>query len=308
MQKIDTDYIRVVIIILVISVFFTGGMMAKDKKKVLIDTDISFAKVGGEELKLDIVRPDGKGPYPAVVFIHGGGWGLGTRKDYSSEIERAAGQGYVAASIDYRLSVADEKGKVKHHFPDQVQDVKCAFRWLRANAKKYKIDPKRIGVVGSSAGGHLALMLATTADHKEFEGDGGNAGFSSAVQAVVHWAGPTDLAKMYPKTVEVVRPFMARFLGGTPDQVPQIYQAASPINYVHKNVPPILSLHGEVDEAVPLEQSKALQAKMKKCGATNELILLKGQGHSYDKKSMHQGLEAQYEFLDKYLKTEKSSK
>jgi acetyl esterase/lipase len=279
----------------------------KEKRNMIVENDVLFAKVGGEELKVDIARPDGRGPYPAVLFIHGGGWGQEGRKDYSNEIRRVADQGYVAASIGYRLSVADEKGKVKHTFPDQVQDVKCAVRWLRANAKKYRIDPKRIGAAGSSAGGHLALMLATTAKQIELEGDGGNAGFSSEVQVVVHWAGPVDLAKMYPKTLEVVRPFMERFLGGTPSQVPDIYRAASPLSYVNKNIPPVLSIHGDLDAAVPLEQSQILQAKIKKCGGTNELLILKGQGHGYDEKSAQQGREAQDEFLRKHLKTEKSS-
>ncbi len=271
-----------------------------------VENDVIFAKVGGEELKVDMARPEGQGPYPAVIFIHGGGWGQKGRKDYSSEIIRVADLGYVAATIDYRLSVADQKGKVKHKFPDQVQDVKCAVKWIRTNAMKYRIDPKRIGVVGSSAGGHLALMLATTGNQTELEGDGGNAGFPSTVQVVVHWAGPVDLAKMYPKTLEVVRPFMERFLGGTPSQVPDIYRAASPISYVNKDIPPVLSIHGDLDPAVPLEQSQMLQDKIKKCGGTNELLILKGQGHSYDEKSAQQARDAQDEFLKKHLKTEKS--
>lgn len=278
----------------------------KEKRNMIVEKDILFAKVGGEELKVDIARPDGRGPYPAVIFIHGGGWGQKGREDYSNEIRRVAGQGYVTATIDYRLSLADQNGKVKHKFPDQVRDVKCAVRWLRANAKKYRIDPKRIGAVGSSAGGHLALMLATTPNQTELEGDGGNAGCSSMVQVVVHWAGPVDLAKMYPKTLEVVRPFMERFLGGTPSQVPDIYRAASPISHVKKNIPPVLSIHGDLDPAVPLEQSQMLQTKIKKCGGTNDLLILKGQGHSYDEKSAQQGRDAQDEFLKKYLKTEKS--
>ncbi len=268
---------------------------------MISENDIVYATVGGEELQLDILRPDGKGPYPSVVYLHGGGWGQKGRKDYSGELEEAANRGYVAVTVDYRLSIADEKGKVKHKFPDQVQDVKCAIRWLRANAERYRIDPTQIGVVGSSAGGHLALMLATTAGHKDFEGDGGNAGYSSAVQVVVHWAGPVDLAKMYPKTIELVRPFMARFLGGTPEQVPDVYRAASPITYVNKDMVPVLSIHGERDDAVPLEQTQMLQAKMKSVKAENELLVLKDQLHWYDAKSRQQGLDAQFRFLKKHL-------
>src|SRR5205807_1312751 len=134
----------------------------------------------------------GAGPFPAVVCIHGGGWRAGSREQLSrpdkslgerSFIETVAGHGYVAISISYRLAPAAK-------FPAQIEDCKAAGRWLRASAKKYRVDPKHIGAVGASAGGHLACLLGTTRKKDGFEGKGGHADESSAVQAVVNFFGP----------------------------------------------------------------------------------------------------------------------
>ncbi|MCE9564575.1 MAG: alpha/beta hydrolase [Planctomycetes bacterium] len=157
------------------------------KAETKTEKGLIFATAGKTELKLDLTMPkEGDGPFPAVVVIHGGGWSAGDRGQGAFIAELQAQAGYVAATIDYRLAPA-------HRFPAQIEDCKASVRWLRANAKKYKIDPERIGAIGFSAGGHLACLLGTTTKDDGFDGDGGSAEQSSAVRAVVSVAGPTDL-------------------------------------------------------------------------------------------------------------------
>lgn len=271
-------------------------------ESMVVEDDIVYGQGGEETLRLDLARPKGDGPFPGVLILHGGGWGLGTRKDFRAWMQQAARRGFVAVSADYRLAVADADGRVANIFPAQLHDVKCAVRWMRANAGKYHIDPKRIAAVGSSAGAQLALRLGLSSNATELEGDGGHPTFTSAVSAVAHWAGPTQMAKFHQGTSNEVRPFAERYLGGTPAQQPQRYKAASALTYVTADAPPILSIHGTVDEAVPFEQSQLLDQAMKRVGAEHTLLALDGQGHSYDEASNARGMAAMFKFLDKHLK------
>src|SRR5580693_4221442 len=151
---------------------------------IFVQHFVVFGKGGNSDLHADIAWPkDVTGPLPAIIHIHGGGWVGGTY--HGGGIERLAQEGYFAATIEYRL---DNVAK----WPAQIQDCKCAVRWLRANAAKYNVDPNRIGVIGESAGGHLVACLDTMDGVKDYEGDGGWTGVSSAVQAVVDYYGPTD--------------------------------------------------------------------------------------------------------------------
>jgi acetyl esterase/lipase len=203
---------------------------------VVVEENITYGKAGDTELKLDLARPQGDGPFPAIVFIHGGAWYQGTRQGYRGQIQEAAKRGYVAATISYRLMKFDESKKettaATPIFPAQIHDAKAAIRWVRANAKKYRIDPNRIGVTGASAGGHLSLLVGLTDPASNLEGDSGNPGQSSQVQAVVNVFGPTEMAACYEKSA---LPWVARlFVGGTPNEVPDRYKVASPITYVSK--------------------------------------------------------------------------
>jgi acetyl esterase/lipase len=147
--------------------------------EIVIERDLAYGKGADTELKLDLAMPKtGAGPFPAVVFLHGEGWRAGNRQQMNHFIEGMARLGYVGVTVEYRLVPAAR-------FPAQIEDCKAAVRWLRANAKKYRIRPDRIGVVGFSAGGHLASMLGVTGKEDGFEGVGGNPEQSSRVQAVV---------------------------------------------------------------------------------------------------------------------------
>jgi hypothetical protein len=151
---------------------------------VAYEPGVEYANPDGQHLKLDLARAkDGDGPFPAVLCIHGGGFRAGSRQGYDALCLRLARGGYVAATIDYRLAP-------KYPFPAAVHDTKEAVRWLRANARKYRIDPERIGVTGGSAGGHLAQFLGVTRDVKDFGGDGGNRDQPSRAACVVNQYGP----------------------------------------------------------------------------------------------------------------------
>jgi len=190
-----------VFIILVVSIHASHQTGLAEENDVIMERDIIYGKGGDVDLMLDLARPKkAKGRLPTLIYIHGGGWGymLGFSKNsYTSSIREAAKKDYIAVTIEHRLISVKENGKVKYPFPAQVHDIKCAVRWLRANARKYKIDPNRIGVVGWDSGGHLALMLGLTDPSHMLEGECGNMEYSSRVQAVVSLAGITDLKSQY---------------------------------------------------------------------------------------------------------------
>ena len=247
----------------------------------IFEEDITYGKVGDVELALDLARPaSGKGPFPVLVFIFGGGWSTGSRTQLHLGMWQAAERGYVAVTVDYRLTSVKENGKTKYLFPAQVHDVKCAVRWLRANRRKYKIDPNRIGALGFSSGGHLALMLGLTDSSDGLEGECGKLKYSSRVQGVVSLAGTTELVSLYQESKEpLIETFLGDLLGGTPEEVPEQYKMASPLTYVSKDDPPVLSIHGDMDLEVPLRQAELLDVKMKEVGVSHTLIIKKDRGH-----------------------------
>jgi len=247
------------------------------EQTVILEEGIVFATVDGVDLKLDLARPGkGKGPYPALVFIHGGGWFAGSRQ--TTYIKRAAERDYVAMSVDYRLTSVKDGPKTKYPFPAQLHDIKCAVRWLRANAEKYRIDPARIGAFGLSAGGHLALLLGLTDSSDGIEGDCGYLNFSSRVQAVVNLSGPTDLASFF-ETRHVDKNKIMWLIGGSLEEMPDKYRQASPTTYVSGDDPPVLTVHGDQDKTVPPQQAQLLDRKMKEIGVSHTLIMQKEVGH-----------------------------
>lgn len=269
---------------------------------VKVDRDVVYGKGGDLELRLDIAYPEGDGPFPAIVCIHGGGWAGGNRHSYQEFIEQAAGRGYVAATISYRLTAPDRETKVAAHpFPAQVEDCKCAIRWLRANAAKYHVNPDRIGVTGGSAGGHLSLMVGMTTADDKLEGTGGHAEQSSKVQAVVNVFGPADLVRGY-EDVPAVRDLLHWFCGGSPKERPEAYRQASPVTYARRDNPPILTIHGTEDTIVPYEQAKILDRKLAEVKASHELLTLTGQGHGFTGDAFQQALDATWKFFDQHLK------
>ncbi len=237
--------------------------------------DIVFGKGGKKELKLDLYLPKkGTPPYPAIVFIHGGGWSRGYKQKYRRQASYFADKGIVCACITYRLS-----GEAK--FPAAIEDCKCGVRWVRANAEKYEIDENKIAVVGGSAGGHLAGLVGTSGGVKELEGSGGNNNYSSCVNLVIAFFGAFDMADMVKFSTERGAKAVENFIGGTLEELPENYKTASPVTYIDNSDPPVLLFHGTEDKTVPYEQSVKFKKLLEKAGVPVELATAEGAGHGH---------------------------
>lgn len=262
---------------------------------VIVEKGIEYANPDDQHLQLNLARPKmGDGPFPAIVCIHGGGFRAGKRESYDGLIVRLAEQGFVAITVTYRLAP-------KYQFPAAVHDTKAAVRWVRANAAKYKIDPSRIGTTGGSAGGHLAQFLGVTAGVKEFEGDGGNPGESSAVACVVNVYGPSDFTKSYGKSVDAAE-VLPLFLGGNLEKARKLHLKASPLYWVTPIAAPTLCIHGTLDKYVAHEQAVWLVDKMNAAGAEAELVTLEGAGHGFKGMDAETADKALMAYFNKKLK------
>lgn len=267
---------------------------ARAQENILVENEIEYANPDNQHLKLNMARPKGKGPFPAIVCIHGGGFRAGTRQGYDGLIKQFAQRGYVAVTVSYRLAP-------KYKFPAAVHDVKAAVRWLRANAKKYDIDPNRIGTTGGSAGGTLAQMLGVTAGVQELEGDGGNPKQSSAVQVVVNHYGANDFTKSYGKSVDA-HEVLPLYLGGNVEQAHRQHILSSPLYWVTPLAAPTLCIHGTKDNYVAYEQAVWLVDKLKAADVEVELLTLEGAGHGFSGENARRADEAMFAFFDKHLK------
>jgi acetyl esterase/lipase len=256
--------------------------------------DIPYSAPGGGPLLADVYLPETSGPWPVVVWVHGGGWRFGSRRIAPDLSRWFASAGLAMVSIDYRLTT-------EACFPAQIEDVKTAVRWIRANAAQYGFDPGRVGLWGASAGGHLAALAATSGPGV-FEGaDSEHAEQSSDVQAVVDGYGPIDFLQMDahrdpldrpsvdPDAIELPRgtrsahadSFESLLVGGAIQSHPDRVRAANPITYDRPGLPPVLILHGRADTAVPWHQSEILFEALAARGADVTLCLTEGLGHGF---------------------------
>lgn len=245
---------------------------------LMLDAGIVFAAVDGHPLRLNVVRPAVRdsAPVPAVIWVHGGGWVEG---DYNNGtawwccplIARA---GFVALSVEYRLSP-------EAVFPAQIHDVKSAIRWTRAHAAALGVDPNRIGIWGHSAGGHLAALAGVSGDLPELEGTAGLTGYSSAVQAVVAGSPPTDFLADDDgqESNEEVMGYVIGLFGGIEPEKRELMRLASPVAHVTRNAPPMLIVHGDADDVVPVSQADELVAALRDAGVHVEYERLPGADH-----------------------------
>ena len=255
-----------------------------ENKDLQIIHNLPYAGNGNPRQTLDLIlpeNPDHKKRFPLVIWIHGGGWKSGEKKTGHSpnRIPAFVKTGrYAGATIGYRLS-----GEA--NWPAQIHDCKAAIRWLRGNANQYGIDPDRIAVWGSSAGGHLVSMLGTTGSNKELEGTLGNyLDHSSHVQAVVNYYGPSALLQMndHPSKINHNAPDSpeSQLIGAPIQQSKKIAKQASPLHHVTAEDAPFIHFHGTDDPLVPFHQSKVFHQALKENGVPSALITLKGGGHS----------------------------
>lgn len=270
---------------------------AQERKKfplpegVKLLADVEFGKGGGRPLKMHLLLPEkkGQGKLPAIVWVHGGGWRNGNNQGGLRRLPELVRRGFVGASIEYRLS-----GEAP--FPAQIEDCKCAIRFLRAHADQFGIDPERIGVWGSSAGGHLVALLGTSGHVAELEGKGGWEKFSSKVQAVCDFCGPTDLMLFRNDNP---RGTIGLLLGGQPSTKKDLARSANPLTHLTREAPPFLIVHGDQDKTVPLEHSRLLADALKKAGVPVTLLVAEGQGHGLGGPEV---MRAVTEFFEKTLR------
>jgi len=232
--------------------------------------DVEFAKPGGVAMTLDLRVPDGKGPFPAAIIVHGGSFSHGNKRSYVTPLfDVLSNAGFAWFTINYRLAP-------DYQFPAAVDDVESAVIWVKSNAAKYRIDPKRVVLIGESAGGYLVAYAGVHADR------------SARVAAVVDFYGPNDLVlqtekrRSEPDPVKPPGPGLMEFLGFKSwhdSGVVERLRSVSPTTLISKRMPPFLFIHGNVDEQVPYEQSPKMCDAMRKAGARCEVITVEGGRH-----------------------------
>jgi acetyl esterase/lipase len=271
----------------------TAASTNANEPSVEVTEDIVFGKGGSTDLHLDLALPaDREQPSPCIVVIHGGAWRQGDKRAHLREIQRFADQGYVSATVQYRFCPQDR-------FPAQVEDVKCAVRYLRAHADRYGIDPDRIGAIGFSAGAHLSMMLGTMDPKDGLEGDGGWPDQSSKVQAVVSFFGPTALAEDDIPLQSI--PLLTDFIGGSKDDMLGQYKAASPITYVSRGDAPMLLFQGTEDVLVPYSQAVKMVTAMTDADVPGRVEFLIDAGHGWGGEELQETIDATMRFFQKHL-------
>jgi acetyl esterase/lipase len=274
---------------------------------IAADYDVKYVADGESSQTLDVFFPEKRADksQPLLIWIHGGGWSGGSKKQLPYLNLNQLPRGYILASIEYRFSR-------KAIFPAQIQDCQAAIRWLRARAAKYNIDPSRIGVGGESAGGHLAALVGVSGGKKAFPPIGGNEDQSDRVQAVCDFYGPTDFSTIVlqaeqDKNVKNVfkwnngDPF-SKLIGVNLGQDKQKCDAVSPVHYVSNESPPFLILHGDRDTLVPFAQSVEFADLLTKADVKVMLQRVPGAGHggrAFRQPALARLTDA---FFDKFLK------
>ncbi len=253
-------------------VLFTG--IAWSEESVL--KDIAYANKDPAQ-KIDVYLAKSEKPAPVMVFIHGGGWHAGSKNGVPVFLRKANAEGWLTVvSVEYRFT------QVAVH-PAQVEDCTRAIQFVRLNAKKWNIDPERIGVTGGSAGGHLTAYMGTQDDKAKPASDDPVEQQSSRVLFAIPFAGPTDWNLL--DKIEHNHPGYRQLIGykpGTPfaDMAADRIKDVSPVSFVSKDDPPMLIIHGDADKIVPFEHAKSLERAMKDCGVPVELYVVKGGSHS----------------------------
>jgi acetyl esterase/lipase len=270
--------------------------------------DLAYASVS-EAQKLDLYLPNGNGPFPLVLMVHGGAFMFGDKADPPSlaGTDALLEHGFAVANLNYRLS-----GEARA--PAQIQDVKAAVRWLRAHAKEYNLNPDKFGAWGASAGANLVALLGTASGIPALEGaELGSPAVSSRVQAVVDWFGPTDFLQMDRQLIELGFPpshddpdSPESLLIGAPIQTrPDLVKAVNPITYLTSAAAPFLIEHGKCDSTVPYLQSKIFAEALANVAGAGRVKFIPLEG------AMHGGgpqfwdpanVELVLGFLDKFLK------
>jgi len=257
--------------------------------------DIEYKKIDSTSLQIDMYVPKNLSkPAPLLVFIHGGAWAHGKRSDYLTYLIPFAQQGYVTATVSYRL-VKDGQNL----YPACAEDIRDAVQWFFRNGEEYGYDPDRIALIGGSAGGHLSL-LGAYGWRSSSEKPDSIIEPQHKVKAVVDIYGPYDLTTPYSRTHRLV----TRLIGHSYEEKPELYLEASPMSYLDKSDPPTLILHGSADNLVPISQSDTLKVHLDKLGIPNVYCRVPGWPHTMDlaQRVNDYSRKQMSEFFEKYLK------
>ena len=242
-------------------------MTAPVADRVAIERDVVFGTGGGRELRCDIYRPPaGTTNGIGVLLVHGGGWQNGDRTQLQGYGILLGRKGFLCVASEYRLTG-------ESLWPAQIEDVKAAIRWMRANARELGIDADKLIISGNSAGGHLSLVAAGTANMPAFEGTGGNDGVSTAVAATIAFYPPTSLDRKSWGGLPVL------FGEGAPIDT---LRSASPLTYAAAGHPPALIIHGNADEIVPAREATEMYDALHAAGVAVELHMYANQPHGFD--------------------------
>ncbi|HEV3122731.1 MAG TPA: alpha/beta hydrolase [Isosphaeraceae bacterium] len=245
-------------------------------------TDIVYRRIGTRRERVDVyvpLLPAPAGGRPAVLAIHGGGWRGGSKNGYGREVAQLAKYGYVVIAPTYLHSRESAPS-----WPENLEDLREAVRWVRRHASDYGINPRRIAAMGASAGGHLAALLGALPDQRG-EGqartpESEQNEVSARVGAAIVFYGPADLRSNYRASPAAARA-ISMLLGGTPEELPKQYDQASPLRFISPDDPPMLVVHGQLDKLVPLDQSRALDAALEAAGVPHQLVVVNGARHGF---------------------------
>lgn len=268
------------------------------------ELDVKYGEAGGQPLLIDVFRPATQTKkLPVVVYVHGGGWAAGNKKDFRDGARGLAKADYVTFSIGYRLVNTNDVNNITR-WPAQIDDVQRAIRWIRSKADEYQLDPDKIGAVGASAGGHLVSLLGTidTRDNS----DKTLAKYSSKVQCVINIFGPADFTPDFTKNGPAgpwVQNLVDNLMAKPKDKNLDLYKSASPLFQVNTKSAPFIHFHGTEDPLVPLDQSKRLDEALKKAGVESTLVIFEGEGHGFKKpENVQKFIVDSVNFLNKHLK------
>jgi acetyl esterase len=228
---------------------------------VRVVRDIEYGVAGGYSLRLDAILPDGQGPHPALLVVHGGGWRSGDKRQFGRPAQMLAEAGFAVFSANYRLAPPGGEW----HYPAPVDDLRMAMLWIRAHAAEYGADATRVGALGGSAGGNLVLMLGTSGEPGRDRAD-----------AVVSWSGPTDFRTLGGARGDAIA---ANYIGCTLAACPEIWDAASPLSHVDAGSAPSYIVNSDM-ELTPLQQATDMAAALERAGVPVTLRVLPGNRHS----------------------------
>ncbi len=262
-----------------------------------VQQDVEFANIDGKSLKLDLYLPEKTENPPLLVWVHGGAWRSGDKTGVP--VTDLLDEGFAIASVNYRLSPEAK-------FPAQVHDIKAAIRFLRANAAKWGLSTKRIGIIGASAGGHLAALVGVSNRHPELEGRVGDCfAESSEVQCIVSLFGASNLESILSQSTDfgaAMRvPALQLLLGGQPAEKPDLARLASPVAHLDPGDPALLLIHGDVDPQMPWQQSQELATAAEKIKLVVQFVTLPGAKHGGSEFYDQERITLMGDFLKKHL-------